>query len=84
MIIFFLQDDTELMCKMFGGSLEQTCKPSFTQCCFCGGPRNSFKMISSEIDSIHGSTGYHDIHIDERKKVEFLARFDLCNYDINM
>ncbi|TKY74942.1 CSC protein RXW8 [Spatholobus suberectus] len=59
-----LKDDAESMGKI----LEQTCKPSFMQCYFCGGSANSFKIISNEIDSIHGRTGYSDLHINARKK----------------
>ncbi|XP_057431039.1 CSC1-like protein RXW8 isoform X2 [Lotus japonicus] len=62
-----LKDDAEYACKMFSGSLEQTCKPSLAQCYFCGGTTN-FKLISQDIDSIHARTGYTDIHIDARKK----------------
>jgi len=64
------------MCKMLSsgcGSMEQTCKPGFTQCYFCGGSTNSFKIISNETDSIHGRTSYSDVHLNARKKVNFLA-----------
>ncbi|XP_027356465.1 CSC1-like protein RXW8 [Abrus precatorius] len=66
-----LKDDAEDMCKMVGVgclSLGQTCSPNFTECYFCGGPANSFKMISNEIDSIHGRTAYSDLHSNSRKK----------------
>ncbi|XP_014501642.1 CSC1-like protein RXW8 isoform X1 [Vigna radiata var. radiata] len=66
-----LKDDAEYMCKMLSsgcGSMEQTCKPSFAQCYFCGGSTNSFKIISNETDSIHGRTGYSDVHLNARKK----------------
>ncbi|CAL0319067.1 unnamed protein product [Lupinus luteus] len=63
-----MKDDAELMYKMLGDSMGKTCKPSFSQCCFCGGHTNSFKKISNEMDSIHGRTGYSDRHIDGRKK----------------
>ncbi|KAF1865359.1 hypothetical protein Lal_00004733 [Lupinus albus] len=63
-----MKDDAELMYKMLGDSLGKSCKPSFPQCCFCGGSTNSFKMISNEMDSMHGRTGYTDRHIDARKK----------------
>ncbi|XP_028806974.1 CSC1-like protein RXW8 [Neltuma alba] len=63
-----LKDDAELMYKSIkGNSFDQSCKPHLTQC-FCGGPRNSFKMISNEISSIHGRTAYNDVNLDERKK----------------
>ncbi|XP_054797246.1 CSC1-like protein RXW8 isoform X5 [Prosopis cineraria] len=63
-----LKDDAELMYKSIkGSSFDQRCKPHLPQC-FCGGPRNSFKMISNEIGSIHGRTAYDDVNIDERKK----------------
>ncbi|KOM42193.1 hypothetical protein LR48_Vigan04g239100 [Vigna angularis] len=65
------KDDAEYMCKMLSsgcGSMEQTCKPSFAQCYFCGGSTNSFKIISNETDSIHGRTGYSDVHLNARKK----------------
>lgn len=65
------------------GSMEQTCKPSFAQCYFCGGSNNSFKMISNEIDSIHGRTGYADLDTNARKKVNFMVEWFLYNCDIN-
>ncbi|KAG4391970.1 hypothetical protein GLYMA_04G048800v4 [Glycine max] len=66
-----LKDDTEYMCKMLSGScgsMELPCKPSFTQCYFCGGSTNSFKIISNDIDSMHGRTSYTDLHTNARKK----------------
>ncbi|XP_019458484.1 PREDICTED: CSC1-like protein RXW8 [Lupinus angustifolius] len=66
-----LKDDAEHVCKVIiDASLENTCKPSFTQCWCSGGTTNSFKMISNEIDidSEHGRTGYSDKHLDARKK----------------
>ncbi|KAI9128595.1 hypothetical protein K1719_000078 [Acacia pycnantha] len=43
-----LEDDAELMYKSVkGNAFDQSCKPRVTQC-FCGEPRNSFKMISNE------------------------------------
>jgi len=64
------------MCKMLSGScgsMELPCKPSFTQCYFCGGSTNSFKIISNDIDSMHGRTSYTDLHTNARKKVNFLV-----------
>lgn len=66
-----LKDDAEYMCKMLSsgcGSVQPTCKPSFSQCYFCGGSTNSFKIISNDIDSMHGRSGYSDLHINARKK----------------
>ncbi|KAE9599966.1 hypothetical protein Lal_00046283 [Lupinus albus] len=66
-----LKDDAEQVCKVIrDASLENTCKPSFTQCWCSGGTTNSFKMISNEIgiDSVHGRMGYNDKHLDVRKK----------------
>ncbi|XP_061344429.1 CSC1-like protein RXW8 [Gastrolobium bilobum] len=65
-----LKDDAEYMCEMLSRncSREPSCKPSFTQCYFCGGSANSFKIISNEIDSIHGRASYKDMHLDARKK----------------
>jgi len=59
---------------MFGDGVEQTCKPSMcmVQCYFCGGT-NNFKIISREIDSIHSRTGFRDMHMVARQKVNFLA-----------
>ncbi|WVZ21511.1 hypothetical protein V8G54_008833, partial [Vigna mungo] len=79
-----LKDDAEYMCKMLSsgcGSMEQTCKPSFAQCYFCGGSTNSFKIISNETDSIHGRTGYSDVHLNARKKAsqEHLSNSNLMN-----
>lgn len=61
----------------------------------CGGTTN-FKIISNDIDSIHARTSYSDMHIDARKKVNFLAGliyiiilianlfqfYNLVNYDV--
>jgi len=66
------------MCKMLNAScsdsMEQLCKPSFIQCYFCGGPTNSLKIISNDIDSMHERTCYIDLHTNARKKVNFLVR----------
>ncbi|KAK4277372.1 hypothetical protein QN277_015382 [Acacia crassicarpa] len=57
-----LKDDAELMYKSIkGNAFDQSCKPHFTRC-FCGEPRNSFRMISNE------RTAYDDVNLDERKK----------------
>ncbi|XP_061350469.1 CSC1-like protein RXW8 [Gastrolobium bilobum] len=64
-----LKDDAGHMCKVLrDASIEKGCKPCFMQCCCSGTPTNSFKMISDEIDSIHGRTGYTDMHLDTRDK----------------
>ena len=73
LLIFFRQDEAKHMCKkMLGGTLNRTRRLGFTQCCFCGEPKNSFDFIPSEID-IHGRTGYNGMRIDARKKVNFSA-----------
>ncbi|XP_057424132.1 CSC1-like protein RXW8 isoform X2 [Lotus japonicus] len=61
-----LKDDAGHMCKVLrDSSLEKSCRPSFMQCWCSGAPKNSFKMIPDEIDSI---PGYTDMHLDTRKK----------------
>ncbi|RDX93142.1 CSC1-like protein RXW8, partial [Mucuna pruriens] len=77
-----LKDDAEHMCKVLRDvSLEKTCKPVFTQCCYSGPPTTSFKKISNEMDSMNGRTSYSDMTLDTTKKeraaafVFFKSRF---------
>ncbi|CAJ1972770.1 unnamed protein product [Sphenostylis stenocarpa] len=59
-------DDAEHMCKVVV-SLEKTCKSSFRPCC-SGALTNSFKKISTEMNSVNGRTGNTDMHLDPAKK----------------
>lgn len=55
--IFMSQQDAERVClSLKHMSPEINCKPSFTQCTFCGGPTatNSFHILSNEGDSVKG------------------------------
>ncbi|XP_027368991.1 CSC1-like protein RXW8 isoform X5 [Abrus precatorius] len=64
-----IKDDAELVCQVLrAGSLENTCKPCFMQCCYSVPLTNSFKKISDEMDCKHERTGYTDVHLDSRKK----------------
>ncbi|KAL2317876.1 hypothetical protein Fmac_031752 [Flemingia macrophylla] len=65
-----LKDDAEHMCKVIRDvSVRKTCKSSFGPCCYPGFARNSFKKISSEMDSMQGKTaGYNNMHLETGKK----------------
>ncbi|XP_029128503.1 CSC1-like protein RXW8 isoform X3 [Cajanus cajan] len=64
-----LKDDAEHMCKVIKhASVEKTCKSNFTPCCYPGFATNSFKKISSEMDSIQRKMSYNNMHLDTGEK----------------
>lgn len=68
-ICFILQTDAEKMYMMFKvASNPQNCKPSLMQCGLCRQHTNSFKILSSEDDSV-GNSGFVNMDLATRTKV---------------
>nr|XP_024930643.1 CSC1-like protein RXW8 isoform X3 [Ziziphus jujuba var. spinosa] len=62
------KSDAEKMCRIFKAATgEHSCRQGLMRCGFCGGPPNSFKILSSEPDSVRGKS-LGDLDLARRKE----------------
>ncbi|XP_057973970.1 CSC1-like protein RXW8 isoform X2 [Malania oleifera] len=64
-----LMSDAEKMYKMLVSSpINQRCTPSFVRCGLCGGAANSFKILSSEPETVKEKAEFSDFDLNTRDK----------------
>ncbi|KAF3447485.1 hypothetical protein FNV43_RR12671 [Rhamnella rubrinervis] len=62
-----LMSDAEKMYRVFkAASTEQSCRPGLMGCGMCGGPTNSFKILSSETSNVSGKD-FQDMDLHRKK-----------------
>ena len=70
-----LQEDAEKMYMVLkAASIERNCTPGLMQCGPCTEHTNSFKILSSELESVKEKTDFGEIDLGGKEKVRsFLA-----------
>lgn len=78
-----LQSDAEKMYMVLkAASIERNCTPGLMQCGPCTDHTNSFKVLSSELETVKEERAdFVDMDLVGRKKVRNLSWIDKTNFD---
>lgn len=69
-LLLYFQSDAEKMYSFIKTTaIDPSRKPSFIRCGLCGATTNTFKILSSELESVDGKTHSADLHFNASDKV---------------